>query len=865
MFLLVMAVTAGGIAVFVTGAVRDITLEERGARQADDAKALAQLLTADLANELENFKVRAETIDQLALAANLSVLQRLLDRVQQTIPEYAWIGFADSDGRIMAATGGTSVGEWADGRPWFQSGRQGPTIIDLHGSIVPAQPFNPLGGERLQLVDLAHPVRDKSGSLTGVLAARLDERWLQSRLARYPFSVYGEPSEKRHSVVDTNGLARIGAGVQQYALDQIQNAGDSAGWFVFVDTAQVKWLVGFARHGGISGLQKQLEWTSVVQAPLTEIDRVAGPTQRTVLVAISVITLVASLTLWLLLRAASIPVRALMQQVEVARLNHREIETLSGLPEEFTQIQTSINDLIHSVQSHSQRLERALSELRESFSGVTDTFPGVLFKARLGADREGVFTYLSPSASLYLGVRGEVDQLPTAALYKNIMADSIAALAQAIDTQARASDAIDVTVPIIGGDGQLRHMRTRAKRRRLGGGSSIWDGVMVDVSDLIEARQQAAAADAAKSDFLASMSHEIRTPLNGIMGFAQLLLIEANDKKQQSDISRIIETTKMLTLLLNDILDYSKIEAGELKLEALPFDLYEVVSTCFALFDPEARRKGTRLSLQIDAAGGLLLIGDPTRLRQILINLMSNAVKFTHAGNIGLRVSTEISGGSECRLAISVSDTGIGMTEEQTSRVFKPFEQGDRAIYRQFGGSGLGLAIVKRLLVAMGSKIEVTSRPGAGSTFRFALSLPRAQPVPVQPSAALNPGDAAFDILVVDDVAINRELLRRLLEKKGHRVLEATGGDEAIESAKAQRFDIIFMDIEMPRTNGLEACQALRAVDGPNRLTPIVALTGYAFSGDIEKALKAGMTAHLAKPVQLEALSAMITTYCRKP
>ncbi len=865
MFLLVMFGTASAIALFVYTAIRDITLAERGERLSEAAKASAQLLTADLANEVDNFKARAETVDQLALAKNLPVLQHLLDRVQRTTPEYSWIGFANSDGRIMAAPGGVSVGERADTQPWFQSGLRGPTIIDVYDSSVSAQFFNSSEKDSARLIDIAHPIRDEAGTLTGVLAAQLDERWLKSRLARHSFLGNSEPGETRHALVGPDRLARIGAGIHEDIFYELTKTSQPTGWFVATDAAQARWLVGFARHGDISGIQKQLGWTSIVQIPLQAVDEIARVTQQTALLSIIVVASVASLTVWLLLRQASTPVRALMEQIELARLNHREIVPLRGLPKEFAQIQTSINDLIHSVQSHAQRLERALSELRESFSGVTDTFPGVLFKARLDADREGVFNYLSPSASLYLGVRGEVAQLPTAALYKNITADSKAALAQAIDTQARTSDAIDVTVPIIGGDGQLRHMRTRAKRRRLGGGSSIWDGVMVDVSDLIEARQQAAAADAAKSDFLASMSHEIRTPLNGIMGFAQLLLIEANDKKQQSDISRIIETTKMLTLLLNDILDYSKIEAGELKLEALPFDLYEVVSTCFALFEPEARRKGTRLSLQIDAAGGLLLIGDPTRLRQILINLMSNAVKFTHAGNIGLRVSTEISGGSECRLAISVSDTGIGMTEEQTSRVFKPFEQGDRAIYRQFGGSGLGLAIVKRLLVAMGSKIEVTSRPGAGSTFRFALSLPRAQPVPVQPSAALNPGDAAFDILVVDDVAINRELLRRLLEKKGHRVLEATGGDEAIESAKAQRFDIIFMDIEMPRTNGLEACQALRAVDGPNRLTPIVALTGYAFSGDIEKALKAGMTAHLAKPVQLEALSAMITTYCRKP
>jgi CheY-like chemotaxis protein len=357
------------------------------------------------------------------------------------------------------------------------------------------------------------------------------------------------------------------------------------------------------------------------------------------------------------------------------------------------------------------------------------------------------------------------------------------------------------------------------------------------------------------------MSHEIRTPLNGILGFAQLLLHKTQDASHQADLQRIIETANMLTAILNDVLDYSKIEAGELTLETHPFKLSELTDSCVALFEADTERRGLDFRVRTEFDGDLRLVGDPTRLRQIIINLLSNAVKFTREGWVELHVVTEGISIESVRLLVSVTDTGPGMNDEQQSRLFHRFEQVDRSIYRQYGGSGLGLAIVKRLLDAMKGTITVQSATGRGSNFRVVLTLPVA-PEPTDESPKHDqPMSEIFDILVVDDVAINRAILRRMLAKDGHRVTEAANGYDALQASHQNRFDLIFLDIEMPGMNGLEVCQQLRSAAGPNQSAYIVALTGYAFQTDIDRALSAGMSAHMAKPILVQSLKRMIEQY----
>jgi CheY-like chemotaxis protein/anti-sigma regulatory factor (Ser/Thr protein kinase) len=256
----------------------------------------------------------------------------------------------------------------------------------------------------------------------------------------------------------------------------------------------------------------------------------------------------------------------------------------------------------------------------------------------------------------------------------------------------------------------------------------------------------------------------------------------------------------------------------------------------------------------------LRLLGDPTRIRQVIINLLSNAVKFTREGSVTLRVVAHPRSDGRITLSVSVTDTGPGISTEQQSRLFTRFVQGDRSVYRQFGGTGLGLAIVKRLLDTMGGSINVVSTPGQGSSFRVVITLPIAPKPNTQSPQAPPLSGEPLDILIVDDVALNRDLLHRLLAADGHRITEAADGAAALTATSQRRFDLVMLDIEMPGMNGLDVCRKIRAGQGPNRATRIVALTGYAFESDVAQAMAAGMNAHLAKPIMVGALRAQIDT-----
>jgi signal transduction histidine kinase/ActR/RegA family two-component response regulator len=859
-FSLVILVAALGIMLIVDRVLRDSTLSEHGERLVGEAESLAHLMSAELRVQFENIAARGANMVSLGLTVNLAGLQGSIDRLQQFMPDYAWIGYSDKEGFVLAATGGLLVGHNVQDRPWFQAGLQGPAVIDLQDAVLLTQRLPYPNGQPLRFLDLAHPVRNEHGEILGVLAAHLSQAWLDRQINQHK---HGREyaSALRLSVVNPDGKTQLGESVSNAILEKISNDHRARGWFLHTDRQTKHHVISYAKLKEIDRVQHPLTWISVVQVPLETVEEAVRGIRITVMLAIVGISLIAWLAYAWLLRAVNEPIRSLMRQIHRARHEHLEIVPLIGLPREFNQVQQSMNELIGSIRAKETTLEFTLNELRKSFSGVTASFPGVLFSASLSGEGKGVFTYLSPSAGLYLGIPSTGIPIDTASLNANIAQQTLPKLIGEIKAQTRGGDSLDVMLLITGGDGRVRDLRARAKKRKISESEWIWDGMMVDVSDLIEAQKQAASADTAKSNFLASMSHEIRTPLNGILGFAQLLLHKTQDASHQADLQRIIETANMLTAILNDVLDYSKIEAGELTLETHPFKLSELTDSCVALFEADTERRGLDFRVRTEFDGDLRLVGDPTRLRQIIINLLSNAVKFTREGWVELHVVTEGISIESVRLLVSVTDTGPGMNDEQQSRLFHRFEQVDRSIYRQYGGSGLGLAIVKRLLDAMKGTITVQSATGRGSNFRVVLTLPVA-PEPTDESPKHDqPMSEIFDILVVDDVAINRAILRRMLAKDGHRVTEAANGYDALQASHQNRFDLIFLDIEMPGMNGLEVCQQLRSAAGPNQSAYIVALTGYAFQTDIDRALSAGMSAHMAKPILVQSLKRMIEQY----
>ena len=378
-------------------------------------------------------------------------------------------------------------------------------------------------------------------------------------------------------------------------------------------------------------------------------------------------------------------------------------------------------------------------------------------------------------------------------------------------------------------------------------------------SQALEAsRAEAVAANQAKSSFLALMSHELRTPMTGVLGMARALEMEQLSPRQTQQVRILRRSGEGLLTLLNDILDVSKIEAGKLDLETTPFDLAAKIEHIREHWSQAAEAKGLALTCVLRPSEPTWLRGDPTRLRQIMMNLVSNALKFTEAGEVRLVVTVRDEADGLARLQIAVSDTGIGMTPDAQARLFEAFGQADVSVARRFGGTGLGLSISRDLARRMGGDIGVVSRAGQGSTFTVDLRLPRCPAATIQEAEAEAVDLTGYRVLIVDDNATNRIVGQTLLEAFGCAVATAEDGFDALARLRAERFDAVLMDIHMPRMDGPAALAAIRAGEAGDRAIPVVALTADAMPGTIEALTRQGFDGVQAKPIAPESLVAVL-------
>ena len=394
---------------------------------------------------------------------------------------------------------------------------------------------------------------------------------------------------------------------------------------------------------------------------------------------------------------------------------------------------------------------------------------------------------------------------------------------------------------------------------------------MKDRTDLLNAMLQAEAANRAKSEFLANMSHEIRTPLNGIMGMLQLLETIIQDQEQRQYVQVATRSTKRLTSLLSDILDLSRIEAGMMTVQEACFEVRSVEAAVLELFGVTARDKGLELEFDLDEQLPKVLVGDELRVRQILLNLVGNAVKFTTEGAVrveGFALSDNTN--DVFRVLFIVRDTGEGIQDDQLSRIFEPFVQGETSYVRRFQGAGLGLSIVERVVDLLGGGLTIESQPGRGTSVYVSL------PFKLPASRAAETAEAHDDssrqdvdglrMLLAEDDAVTRLSIKKLLEKSGHRVTLALDGADALNKLETDAFDLILMDIQMPMMDGLEATRAIRFQDRFESIRdiPIIAMTAYAMAGDCQKFLSEGMNDYISKPVEIGALRAVIARVMEK-
>jgi signal transduction histidine kinase/ABC-type amino acid transport substrate-binding protein/BarA-like signal transduction histidine kinase len=513
-------------------------------------------------------------------------------------------------------------------------------------------------------------------------------------------------------------------------------------------------------------------------------------------------------------------------------------------------------------------LQQELAEARQRVVDIAQGLPGVVYQSVVRKDGSGEVLFGREAYYRLLGIRSDSPKLDWQTLASVVVEEDQPALREALTRSVKDHEMLAVAFRVHNAGNvprwiQVEAVPTRSLDPDIVG---VWNGYAIDIterkkleSELAATRAAADAANKAKSDFLANMSHEIRTPMNAIIGLSHLVMKTELDGRQRDYVAKISGAAQSLLRIVNDVLDFSKIEAGQLTLETIRFNIHTIFDDLISIVGHRAAEKG--LELRIDVAPEMPnnVIGDPLRLSQVLLNLAGNAIKFTQRGHVAIRAQLVEQMGDELRVRFEVADTGIGLSREQASRLFRSFVQADSSTTRQYGGTGLGLSISKRLVALMGGEIGVDSHPGHGSTFWFTVALARA-PVreELAPAKAGPPQNLrGARVLLVEDNAINQQVAAELLQSAGVEVDITANGLDALRAVRSKHYDAVLMDVQMPVMDGMQATQAIRGIE-QFRALPIIAMTASVMRGDRDRCLEAGMNDYISKPISVEQMLATL-------
>ncbi|WP_273048666.1 MHYT domain-containing protein [Pseudoalteromonas sp.] len=506
-----------------------------------------------------------------------------------------------------------------------------------------------------------------------------------------------------------------------------------------------------------------------------------------------------------------------------------------------------------------RELQRSLVEKEQQYRSLMDNMPGVVFRCKF--DENWTMLFISPSVLELTGYQSKEFIEHCIEFNDLVLKTDQPAILVAVNKAFTQKRQYSIEYRIRHRNGKILWLLDRGTFDFDVHGESQWiDGVLVDITERKEyektletAKLQAEEAANAKQSFMANMSHEIRTPMNSIIGFSDLLMDTPLDQQQQKHLITVNNAARSLLRLLNEVLDSAKLERGKLAVEPAHFSLKPVIDSIISTFWLEAKKKNLSLTLNIEESVSKTYYGDADRLRQILTNLIGNAIKFTQRGAVTVTVSTT----HNEHLFFEVQDTGIGIIEDRIQAIFQPFEQADGTTTRRFGGTGLGTTISKQLVELMGGTIDLTSEVGKGSCFYFSLPLEAGDEAKIDYFDGLHTQLPALRILVVDDIEQNTELLSLLLSRDKHTVVTASNGLEAVSIFKEQNFDVILMDIHMPECDGIEATLKIRELEKRRQLkyTPIIALTASVLQQDKLTAKKSGMNGFTNKPIDINQLN----------